>query len=383
MQLMFEPTGTPEAFGAALTALAAQAGVEAVLVLACDANGWQPEYIDTWLMGACVPVIGGIFPQIAYQGQNHTQGTLLIGMADAPHIGVVEGLSDPTADFAQTVEVWAEQWPLEAAEGTHLVLVDGLASRIGALLESLFFTLGLNHNFIGGGAGSLSFEQRPCIMTPQGLRCDVALVALLPVASFIGVTHGWTPISDSAIVTSSDRNVIKSIDWQPAADVYKAMIYAHSGENITHANFFSIAKSYPLGIAKFGAEMVVRDPLKMTQDGAVVCVGEVPEGCTVKLLHGNPESLIAAAGQAREAAFAAAPKGQVFPDCLLIDCISRVLFLEDDMARELEAVSQQGQVFGAFTLGEIANNGSDYLEFYNKTTVLGLLDTSLSDLKKR
>lgn len=375
MQIAFEPTGTPEAFGAALSELTARPGIQAVLVLACDDNGWQPAQIDAWLSGAAMPVVGGIFPQIAYQGQAHVRGTLLVGLAHALHIGVVEGLSDPDTDFEQIVGEWADHWPLEAAERTHLVLVDGLAARISALLEGLFFTFGLAHNFMGGGAGSLSLEQRPCIITPQGLRQDVALVASLPVASFIGVTHGWSPISDSATVTASERNVIQSIDWQPAAEVYNAMIHAHGGHTLAPDHFFDIAKSYPLGIAKLGAEVVVRDPLMMTENGEVVCVGEVPEGCAVRLLHGNPETLIAAAGQARANALAAAPAARELPHRLLMDCISRVLFLGDDMARELEAVSQGVPVFGAFTLGEIANSGSDYLEFYNKTTVLGIFDT--------
>ncbi|WP_216601397.1 FIST C-terminal domain-containing protein [Vreelandella azerica] len=112
----------------------------------------------------------------------------------------------------------------------------------------------------------------------------------------------------------------------------------------------------------------------MNEQGELTCVGEVPEGCMVKLLNGNPNTLIAAAAHAREQAMAQ-HKGSTptSADWLLIDCISRVLFLGDDMTKELEAVGQGEAVFGAFTLGEIANSGSDYLEFYNKTIVLGVL----------
>ena len=57
-----------------------------------------------------------------------------------------------------------------------------------------------------------------------------------------------------------------------------------------------------------------------------------------------------------------------------IDCISRVLFLEGDFEQELQAVSRSGiPLIGALTLGEIANSRNDYLEFYNKTSVVGVL----------
>ncbi|MYL25096.1 FIST signal transduction protein [Vreelandella massiliensis] len=375
MQFEFEPTGTPEAFGTALHSLAAQETIKTVLVFACDENGWKSGDIDVWITDAKVPVVGGLFPQIAFQGKNYAHGTLLIGLYCSADVGVVRELSDADTDFESILETWADHWPLEDHQRTHCVLVDGLASRISALVESLFFTFGLEHNFIGGGAGSLSFEQRPCLITPQGLLQDAALVISLPIASYIGVTHGWSPISDSAIITQSERNVIKSIDWQPAAQVYREWIHAYSGDIITPDNFFSIAKSYPLGIVKLGTEVVVRDPLAITPEGELVCVGEVPEGCAMRLLHGNPQALIEAAISAREQALEAAPSAKAGCQRLLIDCISRVLFLGDDLSHELEAVSDGMPVFGAFTLGEIANSGSDYLEFYNKTTVLGILDS--------
>lgn len=374
MQLAFEPTGTPDAFATALERLAVQDTIQAVLVLGCDANGWQPQDVDELIQNASISVFGGIFPQIAYQGRSAERGTLLIGITQQVDIGVVEGLSDAETVFEHTLDEWVQTWPLTEPKRTHIVLVDGLASRISELIESLFFTFGVEHNLIGGGAGSLSFEQRPCIITPQGLRQDVALIASLPVASYIGMAHGWASISESVVVTSSTRNVIKSIDWQPAAEVYRTLIRSHSGIEIPADDFFSVAKSYPLGIAKLGTEMVVRDPLMMTEAGELVCVGEVPEGCSVRLLHGKPDMLIAAAHNAAEQALTTAPSGS-YPHRFMIDCISRVLFLGDDLYRELDAVSRDTPVFGAFTLGEIANSGSDYLEFYNKTIVLALLDS--------
>ena len=56
-----------------------------------------------------------------------------------------------------------------------------------------------------------------------------------------------------------------------------------------------------------------------------------------------------------------------------IDCISRVLFMEDNFKKELEAVSDGVFTFGALTIGEIASMGDAYLEFYNKTAVVAVL----------
>lgn len=372
MQQHFDASGTVKGFANALQTLASQEDVQAILVLACDDNGWTPSAVDPCLKASHVPVLGGVFPQIAYKGANYRQGTLLVGLNSAPSIGVVEGLSADQTQFEEALADLEATWPEEAGPQTYFVVVDGLASRISAFVESLFFTFGLEHNFIGGGAGSLSFVQRPCLITPTGLKEDAALVARLPMPSVIGVAHGWKPISDAFTVTSSERNVVKSIDWEPAADIYARMIKAHSGQQISADNFFSIAKSYPLGIARLDAELIVRDPLMMNAQGEITCVGEVPEGCRVTLLHGNPGTLMGAAACAhRQATAHLAPGAQA--DLLLIDCISRVLFLDNMITHELKEVSKGQSVFGAFTLGEIANSGSDYLAFYNKTVVLGAL----------
>ena len=62
--------------------------------------------------------------------------------------------------------------------------------------------------------------------------------------------------------------------------------------------------------------------------------------------------------------------------CIFMDCISRVLFLEDRFYEELNAVCKKDRfLIGACTIGEIANSGNDYLEFYNKTSVAAILES--------
>ncbi len=62
---------------------------------------------------------------------------------------------------------------------------------------------------------------------------------------------------------------------------------------------------------------------------------------------------------------------------ILFDCISRSIFLGDNFVKELEEIEKQMKpsknLFGALTLGEIVNNGNEYITFYNKTCVIGVL----------
>jgi len=117
--------------------------------------------------------------------------------------------------------------------------------------------------------------------------------------------------------------------------------------------------------------MIVRDPI-ITQNNSLVCVGDVTENVFVSILKGKDENLINSAKKANEEA-----KESVDFDSftLFIDCISRVLFLNDKFTDELEQVYDKNIItFGALTLGEIANNKSHYLEFYNKTAVVAKIE---------
>lgn|GEM_PF-7119829 len=59
---------------------------------------------------------------------------------------------------------------------------------------------------------------------------------------------------------------------------------------------------------------------------------------------------------------------------LFMDCISPVLFLQDGFSERINAVYVGDiQMIGTLSIGEMANSGQDYLEYYNNTFVVCIL----------
>ncbi|WP_045215021.1 FIST signal transduction protein [Desulfonatronovibrio magnus] len=367
-------TGKASSFITKLKEVEKHPQVKAIMILACDANGFTPESVDQALKDCPHPVMGGIFPQIIANAENMEKGTVIAGFFHDMKCSVVQGLSNNDLDLDDAVSESLDG--IDCVGKTMFVFVDGLSTRISAFIEGMFNNIGLMPNYIGGGAGSLSFEQKPCLFSSEGLLMDAAILGVSDVASGIGVAHGWHPVSKAIKVTQSEKNKVISLNWEPALQVYSKTIEEHSGSSFADQDFFDIAKAYPLGIVKLDTEMVVRDPI-MTEDNSLVCVGEVPEGSFVYILHGNMESLIQGAVQARDAAVADY-SNHGDSSFFFMDCISRVLFMGQSFENELQAVSTGSFLFGALTLGEIANTGDSYLEFYNKTAVAGILNDPLS-----
>ncbi|GHA01177.1 hypothetical protein GCM10008090_07860 [Arenicella chitinivorans] len=343
-----------------------------LFVFICDGNGWDAKALSRLFQGCPKPLIGGVFPQIVHDTEHSESGYLIVTTELHLTPVLIEGLDDDAVDFESTLNSLIDE---DVDINSMIVFVDGLSARISTFVDSLFALFGADVSYVGGGAGSLSFEQSACVLSNAGLFQSAAVIGLLAKPLQIEVGHGWVPVNEGHFVTDVEKNVVKEIDYKNAFSVYQSLISRHlTDTNITSENFFEIAQSFPLGIKKIDGDYVVRDPISVTEEGHLVCVGELAEGDHVDILRGNADALIESSRQTAGRLLTTSNEGG---EVLVMDCISRALFLQSDFELELQAIAERfgenHSMFGALVLGEIANSGSGYLEFYNKTTVVSLL----------
>ncbi|MCG8619890.1 MAG: FIST C-terminal domain-containing protein [Desulfobacterales bacterium] len=373
MIVKWNKTDAIDELGALIADVSAIPGVKSLFVLSCEKNGYSEKAVNRLLAAVELPIFGGIFPAVIAGKRLLERGNLVFGLGETVSPVMVPELGKQRVDYESLLD---ELIPHINPGNTVVVFVDGFSKQINAFIESLFTVFGLEVNYVGGGAGSLSMVQRPCLFTNAGIVKDAALLVPMGVRSGIGVSHGWETLQGPFRVTGADQNTISTLDWRPAFEVYHEILSDHFGSSpFIHREFYDVAKGFPFGIARMGSEQIVRDPISTDENGGLICVGEVPEGAFVSVLRGNETSLITAAGRALEMGQAALPNDCSTGVHLVVDCISRVLFLDDRFHLELEALGDgKTPVFGACTLGEIANSGQEFIEFYNKTCVVAVIE---------
>lgn len=335
---------------------------KSALILMADNGHFDAEAINPLLQSFSKPVIGGVFPEIIVEGKRKKRGVLLIPLQFGLQTLLLDGNTEPADYISMLDENFGQH------KGSHLfVFTDALGSNKNELIESLFNFFGLTVSYLGGGAGSLSFKPFPCILHNSGMHQNASVVALTDQKVSLGVAHGWTPICEPMKVTDAWDNQVRSINWAPAFEEYKKCVEAHAGKTLDPARFFDLAKSYPLGLVKLDDELIVRDPI-MAEDSVLHIVDCVNQGEYITIMHGDMDSLLEAAAKARDIALAG---HQNSSSIFVVDCISRVLFMEDDFQKELDVVTQNDHTLnGVLSIGEIANSGSSFLDIFNKTIVV-------------
>ena len=320
------------------------------------------DFSYTQLQESSLQCYGAIFPEIIYGKNHYKTGLIVVELATKPLC--IENIGD-------THKI--QQYKQELEEKTSLfVAIDGLSDSIDSFLFSLFEVINEECLLFGGGAGKMTLQQENVIFTPDGIYKDAALLVDLKSKISLGVKHGWEQLKGPFVATSSRKNILDKIDYNNAFDTYREVVENDSGVKFTKDNFFELSKSYPLGIITLDNEVIVRDPIMM-HDGSLVLVGAMPQNSVISILKGKKENLLLAAKDAAQVALAE----QKSPDLIfMVDCISRVLYLEDAFDEEIASVKKitgDRPLLGVLSLGEIANSSKNYIDFYNKTCVVGAL----------
>lgn len=309
---------------------------------------------------------GAIFPALIHGERFVSDGVWLLrpppGSASAL-IGDLDG--NATASAARIAA--AVRPRLGTAGATLFMIFDAMVPNIASILDELYLELGDAVTYLGVNAGSESFQPLDCLFDGERRIGGGVLCLLLPTLE-TALAHGYRSPAETISVTASAGNRITHIDWQPAFDVYRAQIKKHYGIELDRENFYQYAVHFPFGIALATGETLVRIPVGVEPDGAIHCVGEVPEYAMLTLLQGP------AAGSAETVDKIAGRLGHHLQADVMLGfyCAGRRMHLGEAAEQELASLAQKtGEtIVGALSLGEIGSlKRGTYPHFHNGTLV--------------
>lgn len=304
---------------------------------------------------------GGIFPALLHEGHFVNTGAWLLPFRQMPPHFLLPVLNGGDQGAAATL-VEAVLGGLSALSSTEekpllFLVFDSMVPNIASILDEVYYALSNRVAYAGVNAGSETFQAMPCLFDEHHLVGDGVLGLLLPgVAGSFQLEHGFELPSHAMIATSSHGNCIAMIDWQPAFDVYRQIVWRQYGVSLTVENFYQHAVHFPIGIQRASGDVVVRIPVALTEDGALFCVGEIPEHAMLVVLRAP------AAGAAgcidKLAAKLSVGRPMPLGQLLTFYCAGRRLHLGDDAEKELgalQAASGAAEMGGALSLGEVGS----------------------------
>lgn len=363
----FKPSG-PESWYNFITDLQSE-GTCGFFLMVAENTPFDFKMLHPLFKEFAIPVFGGIFPGVIYEDVHYSEGVVGCSIEQPIVLEVVKSFDDFSGFSDDAL----------ASNDSLLLLLDSRNSNISFFLNNIFESSGSGRTFIGGGAGSLKNQHKQVLFTQEEAIDQGAIIVRMKNPIGLGVSHGWEPMYGPLVVNNAEGNKIKEINWQKAFPCYQQFLLEHQNILVEKDNFFEIAKNYPFGMVKMDGNIIVRDPIQVEEGSSMILIGEIPENSIILLLQGDKSQLIDAAGKAVQQAFRRYHEltekrcGHV----MLVDCISRALFLGKDFKKELKVIRENiphnTPLFGFLSFGEIASNGDRYLEFYNKTTVVGVL----------
>lgn len=279
-----------------------------------------------------------------------------------------QGLRQAAIEAAQCLE------HVERQQHTVLVLLsDGLAGDQMEVVRGAYDVANIDVPLVGGCAGdNLAMQQTRQLHGEQVFSGAVVAAAISSERPLgVGVSHGWTPLSDPMLVTESRGTLLSKLDDRSALDVYLEFFKPPEAVHRDPHAFADFAATHPIGIRR-------RDRIEMRhitgfdpERRALVMVAEVPQGGLAFLTEGDYDSVLEAAAESARTAIDAL--GDVPPvGLLLFDCVSRrSVFGEQQLQEETDLINRCCggiPLAGFYTYGEIARTkGSG--GFHNQTLV--------------
>jgi hypothetical protein len=301
---------------------------------------------------------------------NYGVGLMLISM-DHVTFGQAQGVGIKARGARQVGEDFARQALKNLntpQRDLALIFCDGIVENGSDLLKGIKDILGLSFPIFGASAAdNFCFHKTYQYFDKEILSDSVTGLIFSGENIFgMGLRHGWKPLGRPHTITNVKGNVIKTIEEKPAVAIYEE--YFGKSRKEIEKTLIEMSIYYPLGLYVPGeTEYLLRNVLRIDEDGGLVCQGDASVGSDVRLMMGTKEWALDAATQAAQEAKDSL-NGKEVKGALVFESISRNKLLGRLTERELSRIKQvlgNVPILGICTYGEQAPLKS--LEHYGET----------------
>ncbi len=316
-----------------------------------------------------IQLSGALFPRLISRHGFHEHGAWRLPRP-ASHAPLLIPL-DPAASTDLQVSTLCDallpqlaQWPEAAGVPTLFLTFDAMIPNIASLLEGIYLHLADRVNYAGVNAGSGQFRPMPCLFDNHRLLAQAVCCTLLPHHSYPLLEHSYQLTAQPMLATSSEGNKIAFIDWEPAFSRYQSLVQQQFQQRLTPDQFYQYGVHLPLGLLRANGDVIVRIPVAVTEEGALLCVGEVPDHSILTLLKAPQSPTAHAIELAEKLSRHGAPERLE-----IYYCAGRQQHFGEQSTLELKTLfSHSGahELVGALSLGEIGSlRPGEYPLFHN------------------
>lgn len=322
-----------------------------------------------------IPVVGATTGGASFTergiGMNSVSGGFLCG--DEVEVQPLK-LMFHGADYNDvTEEISKKIHPAKGNGHTLFILADAMACDGEKFIKELGKHIPIHWRVFGGFAGDNWTFKNTKVFLDEDVFEGGAVVTYINGGTQvnIGVRHGFEPVPGlkEMKITSSENNVIHTINDIPAVDAYRQELEKYNvikkGEEI-----LTLFAQYPLGVKMLtGEKLKIRTPMSIAGK-SIVLAGSLSTGDKIQIMHGTSDSMIAAVkemtGDIVKGLKGAEPRFQ-----FVIDCAGRRMMLGDNYKDQIKAVriSSSCPMLGFASYGEFAKYGGSLEGFHNTTAV--------------
>ena len=342
-----------------------------IIVLVAEQNVDDVPKLQKMANDAGVKIAGGVFPGLIVNGRVPMKGFTVFTYEKFPDYILLSDIDRKLDESTGKIADFIEEHEKISEAGTLYMFLDGYLAHASMLLDSIFREVGDQVHYFGSACGAAARDDMACVFDNNQFVIRGFIGFFLDYESDPVLEHGYKIRDVNANIGMVEDNRITEINWKPAIEAYREILKDDFpfSTDISPEDFLLVGARFPFGISRLDGENVVRVPVGISGEGALLCAGEFPQNSAIVMMTpvkpGNEDAVNAIARRI---------DGAATEIILIYYCIGRRLNLGDEASdRELSLLSERfpdSDIYGALSMGEIGNSLKGGYPLLQNATIL-------------